>query len=149
MLRHPNTHPHPHPPTHMYTCLQKFKSTKSCRHIYCHSSFFQMVLFCCTVLDSCYFFAAVTASPLCSCWEAKVVKDEEHLDDVCFSFYTGSLCQVLKRWSARCLLCHFTDIKGNPLPMEYMNMYHGVNGTQKLLSYMLEHLPGEYFDCLS
>ncbi|XP_076450297.1 uncharacterized protein LOC143286541 [Babylonia areolata] len=38
------------------------------------------------------------------------------------------------------------ELKNNPLSMEFMQIYHsvnGMNGTQNLLSYMLEHLPCE------
>lgn len=43
-------------------------------------------------------------------------------------------------------LC-FTGLKGNPLSPEILSIYNQSNGTQKLLSYMLDNLPSRFHFC--
>jgi CCR4-NOT transcription complex subunit 6 len=37
----------------------------------------------------------------------------------------------------------FVGLQGNPLSPEIMNLYNSNNGTQKLLSFMLDNLAGQ------
>lgn len=43
----------------------------------------------------------------------------------------------------------FVGLKGNPLSPDILNIYNQANGTQLLLRYMLDHLPGNWASDLS
>lgn len=43
----------------------------------------------------------------------------------------------------------FVGLKGNPLSPDILNIYNQANGTQLLLRYMLDHLPGNWTSDLS
>ena len=43
-----------------------------------------------------------------------------------------------------CVLCVCAGLKGNPLPSDIMNMYNEPNGTQRLLTFLLDNLNSQY-----